>query len=237
MIIRVTHLRILSVLFSIAFFSSCEKQNILNPLNKIDYINVLDTIAEVKYIALTFDDGPDNKFTPLILDILKEKNVVATFFSIGNKMKEFPEVTRRIVAEGHCLANHTINHLRLTEMPLEVITDNLLQTEKIIESFGGGSQKIFRPPFGLITKKQTESLTDLGYRVVLWNLDSKDFVKKATVDNVVDNVVNGAGNQKVVLFHCADYAGKRSRMITVMALPKIIDKLRSRNYVFVKVSF
>jgi peptidoglycan-N-acetylglucosamine deacetylase len=228
-------LRDLALIISFVLFSSCEKQSIQNPSNTIDYLNLNDPLKEVKYISLTFDDGPDNIYTPLILDVLKEKNVVATFFLIGNKMKKYPEITKRIFNEGHVLANHTTNHLRLPGKSFSQVLDNLIQTEKIIASVCGTSQKLYRPPFGLITNNQKERLSRLGFKIVLWNVNSKDFVRTESIEDIVNNIVNGAGNNKVVLFHSADFEDKASRMNTVLALPRIIDKLRSENYIFVKV--
>jgi len=202
----------------------------------LDYLNEVDSLKQVKFIALTFDDGPDSLYTPLILDVLKEKKVTATFFLIGEKMKRYPEVTKRIFTEGHCMANHTFSHIRFLDKSITVIYNDLMQTEKLINSVCGNSQKIFRPPFGRITKKQNIRLLKLGFKIVLWNLDSKDYISGSTKDNIVNKVISEAGNDKVVLFHSADYSGKKSRMNTVMALPEIIDKLRSQNYVFVKVN-
>lgn len=230
-------LRDLALIISIVLFCSCEKQNIQNPNNTIDYLNLNDPLKEVKYISLTFDDGPDNIYTPLILDVLKEKNVTATFFLIGDKMKKYPEITKRIFNEGHVLANHTTNHLRLPGKTFSQVLDNLIQTENLIASVCGTSQKLYRPPFGLITDNQKERLSKLGFKLVLWNVNSKDFIKSASIDGIVNGVVNGAGNNKVVLFHCADFKGNASRMKTVLALPRIIDILRSENYVFVKVNY
>jgi peptidoglycan-N-acetylglucosamine deacetylase len=229
-------LRDLILIFSIILFSSCEKQKIQNPNSTENYLNLSDPLQEVKFIALTFDDGPDNVYTPLILDILKEKNVTATFFLIGDKMNKYPEVTKRIFNEGHVLANHTTNHLRLPGKSWSQVLDNFIQTEKIIKSFCGTSQKLYRPPFGLITNNQKERLSKLGFKLIYWNVNSKDFVKDTSIEDIINNVVNGAGNNKVVLFHCSDFGDKKCLMNTVLALPRIIDKLRSQNYVFVKVN-
>jgi peptidoglycan/xylan/chitin deacetylase (PgdA/CDA1 family) len=189
-----------------------------------------------KTIALTFDDGPDSKYTPLILDILKEKNIKATFFLIGNKMKKYPEITERIFKEGHCLANHTSNHVHRKGLQFRDVYKNVLKTERIIDSVSGGSLKLFRPPWGQITREQRDSLTLAGFKVILWDINSRDFSVKATANEIIERVISLAGDNKIILLHSADYAGKESRMNTVRALPKIIDLLKSKGYSFVTVN-
>jgi peptidoglycan/xylan/chitin deacetylase (PgdA/CDA1 family) len=215
---------------------SCQKQAYEPPNNKINYINKIDTLGAIKYIALTFDDGPDSIYTPQILDILKQKEVVATFFLIGDRIEKYPGIAKRIFNEGHCLANHTSDHMRLPGKKFKTIINNIMRTETILVKVCGTTGKLFRPPFGRITHEQFSRLSDLGFKVILWNLDSKDYVQQSSVDNIINNVVTGAGNDKVVLFHSGDYTGKKNRLKTVLALPNIIDNLKKQNYVFVKIT-
>jgi len=236
MVMLLSKIRGLPFFLIIVAVVGCQKQAYEPPNNKINYINKIDTLGAIKYIALTFDDGPDSIYTPLILDILKQKEVVATFFLIGDRMERYPGVAKRIFAEGHCLANHTSDHLRLPGKKFITIIKNIMRTEKILAKVCGTSNKLFRPPFGLITHEQLSRLTDLGYKVILWNLDSKDYVQETSVDNIINNIVSGAGNDKVVLFHSGDFTGKKNRLKTVLALPDIIDNLKKRNYFFVKIT-
>ena len=92
----------ISLLVSIVFLTNC-----------IDYVD--DTFITNRSVALTFDDGPDAVYTPMILNILKEKDVKATFFLVGNNMKKYPDVTKRIINEGHTVGNHTMNHMNITK--------------------------------------------------------------------------------------------------------------------------
>lgn len=220
--------RNLLLIIRIPFFAGCEK----------DYINNAPTeilVSDAPCIALTFDDGPDPVYTGMILNILKEKNVKATFFLVGNRMKRFPNVTRRIFDEGHTIANHSTDHIHLGKKSFKDAYVDIMKTEKIIDSMCGKTMKIFRPPFGSFTKAQKDSLTRRGFKVIMWDIDSKDFAPKThTVEMTIDIVISKAQNNSVVLFHSADYADKRSKMNTVHALPRIIDILRNKGFVFKK---
>lgn len=206
------------------FLCSCDTQLIEN----------VDTADKI--IALTFDDGPDAVYTDMILDVLKIKKVKATFFLVGSRMKQYPVVTERIFNEGHCLANHTYNHVKMPGKSLNEVLECISQTEQIIERVCGGSYKIFRPPWGHISSEQKSSLIKSGYKVVLWDVNSKDFQSKISVNDIIYNVMEGVGDKKIVLFHDSDYLGKASRKNTALALPKIIDLLQEMGYRFVTIS-
>ena len=187
-------------------------------------------------IALTFDDGPDTLYTPKILDILKEKNVRATFFLIGRKINKYPEITKRIYEEGHCIGNHTYNHMGLVNVDSNIVKYEVLKTESLLDSLLGKTTKIVRIPWGKSTKEHDMLITNLGYKIVNWDLDSRDWVQeKNTVDDIIKRVVSQAASGKIVLFHSADYSDKGSRIKTIKALPKIIDELRAKNYKFVTI--
>jgi len=188
-----------------------------------------------KAIALTFDDGPDPIYTDMILDVLKEKDVKATFFLIGSKMKRYPNVTERIFNEGHCLANHTYTHINLEKTLYKEIYNSISKTETVLQGVCGESLKIFRPPWGKITLEEKDKLKKDGFKVVLWDVNSKDFRSNITVNEIINNVMAGIGNNKIVLFHDSDYLGKASRKNTVLALPQIIDLLQEMGYRFVTI--
>ena len=229
-------IRNLVFILLILFLSSCEKQYTTKIDSTEDVINSESQNRYPNKIALTFDDGPDKVYTELILNILRDKNVKATFFLIGNKMMECPTVTKRIFSEGHCIANHTRNHFKLPGKSFKEVYKNMMWTEKIIDSVCGGSLKLFRPPFGKIRKEQRDNLSKYGFKVIMWDINSKDYDKKYSPDRIVNKVISEARNQAIVLFHSADYAGKESRTNTVEALPKIIDLLKSKGYSFVKIN-
>ena len=179
-----------------------------------------------KVIAVTFDDGPDSEFTGAILDILKEKQVKATFFVIGKNASQNPTLLRRIVKEGHEIENHGYSHghgLRLT--------DELKQTDQSVFAVTGEHTHFYRPPGGYVTKSEIERIKDQGYIVTLWSVDSRDW-RRPGVDQIVRNVVQKAFPGAIVLLH--DGGGFRRQ--TVEALEQMIDQLNAQGYRFVTLS-
>jgi peptidoglycan-N-acetylglucosamine deacetylase len=225
--------RNLALVLTVIFFVGCEKETV--NLTSEPALLTLNTSLPAPCIALTFDDGPDPVYTGMILKILKDKNVKATFFCVGNKMKKYPKITKRIFDEGHTVANHTTDHSNIANKSFKDSFTNIMRTEKIIDSIIGSSQKLFRPPWGKIKKEQKDSLSKYGIKVFLWNVNSEDFaISKYSPYMIVDMVIHGAQNNDIILFHDSDYKGKESRMSTVIALPQIIDILKAKGYVFKK---
>lgn len=212
------------VLLFVFFCLGCEKEFIESP----------DTIG--KSIALTFDDGPDPIYTEEILDVLKSKGVKATFFLVGKKIEQNPLVAERIFEEGHCLANHTYTHINLKKKSFKEAYSEIQQTEQLLVNICGKSPKLFRPPWGHITSSERVTLEKYGYKIVLWDVNSRDYMPKITVNEIVTNVMRNIGGNKIVLFHDSDYQGKASRQNTVLALPEIIDFLKASGYNFVTIN-
>ena len=169
---------------------------------------------------------------------MKNEKVKATFFLVGNNMVKYPSVTKRIFDEGHSIGNHTTDHLHLLKQSFKSVYPNIMFTQNLIDSLYGGSHKIFRPPWGLITKNQRDSLERQGFKIILWDISSKDWSKSHTSDMIFDEVVDRINHEtphKIILLHSADYRLKDGRMNTVIALPKIIKILRYEGYVFMTV--
>jgi cellulose synthase/poly-beta-1,6-N-acetylglucosamine synthase-like glycosyltransferase/peptidoglycan/xylan/chitin deacetylase (PgdA/CDA1 family) len=200
--------------------------------------------AAHKKLAITFDDGPDPNWTPKILDVLKQKNVPATFFVIGVDASQYPQILRREYAEGHEIGNHTYTHpdwenpnLSATQIKWEL---NL--TQRLIESTLGTKSILFRPPYGIDHQPEyAEEVShlpiaqDMGYLIIGQKIDPHDWKqvngKQVPAAEIVDGVVSQAGDGNIVLFH--DGGGDRTQ--TLLALPQIIDKLRAEGYDFVSV--
>ena len=196
-------------------------------------------------IALTFDDGPDPRWTPAILEILKQENVPATFFVIGKNGQAYPDLLRRIVNEGHELGNHTFTHPNLGEVPASITELELNATQRLIESEIGRSTVLFRPPyFGDAEADKPQEVEPayqaqkLGYLTVGVRIDPDDWklpvtageIVERTLQRVADNNPDSRG--QVVLLH--DSGGDRSA--TIAALPALIHELRARGFRFVPVS-
>src|SRR5829696_8903064 len=195
-------------------------------------------------VALTFDDGPDPTWTPRILDILKQENVQASFFIIGQNGQSNPDLLRRIVDEGHDIGNHTFTHPNLGEIPGRVTEMELNATQRLIEAVTGRSTVLFRPPYFGDAEPTTPDEVEpvvraerLGYLTVGlrvdpddWMLPGGDQIVKQTIEGVTSTDPDKRG--QVVLLH--DGGGPRAQ--TVEALPQMIHELRARGYRFVTVS-
>ncbi len=209
----------------IILMCQCEKQTIDHPING--------------YVYLTFDDGHDSIYTSLILDVLNEKDIKATFFCLGLRLEKYPDIASRMVKEGHEIANHTYDHCYLPNMSNEQIMENINRTENLIEEFAGKSYKLVRPPWGAISPEQKEFLKLHGYTTILWDVDSGDHdIETYNSSDLISNVLAGIkpNTSSIVLFHDSDYAKHESRMNTVYALPVLIDILKKKGFIFDLVS-
>jgi len=199
--------------------------------------------AATKKLAITFDDGPDPRWTPKLLDVLKEKRVPAAFFVIGLDASQWPQILRREYAEGHEIGNHTYTHPTFDEVSPTQLRWELNLTQRLIGSTLGVKSILFRPPYGIDHQPEySEEVAllpvaqDMGYLIVGQKIDPHDwrqpYGQQVPAQEIVDGVLRQANNGNIILFH--DGGGDRSQ--TVAALPQIIDQLRARGYEFVSVS-
>ncbi|RJQ32172.1 MAG: polysaccharide deacetylase family protein [Actinobacteria bacterium] len=189
-------------------------------------------------VSLTFDDGPNPKYTPDILDILKNKGVKATFFVVGSHVKRYPDIARRIVEDGHDIANHTYNHRELVRSSKETIVKELDKTNLAIADITGVSTNLFRPPRGLHSKTSRQLIEEKGYKIILWSLSSVDW-QNPPPSRIINRVKKYVKGSSIILFHdSGSLLGKEggSRQSTVKALPAIIDYLHQSGYTIEPVS-
>jgi cellulose synthase/poly-beta-1,6-N-acetylglucosamine synthase-like glycosyltransferase/peptidoglycan/xylan/chitin deacetylase (PgdA/CDA1 family) len=191
-----------------------------------------------KRIALTFDDGPDPAWTPQVLDALARHGAKATFFAVGAKVAKHPELTRRIVAEGHELGNHTYAHADLASVPEWRLRLELSLTQKALAGAVGLHTTLARPPYSstpeAITAPQWERLKAIGaegYLVVLTDLDTKDWSRPGTA-KIVASSLPARGRGAIVMMH--DSGGDRRQ--TVQAVDRVLERLAARGYRAVTVS-
>jgi len=189
----------------------------------------LKLTGEDKYIALTFDDGPWPKTTEMILDILKENDIKATFFVIGQHLKNNQELAPKIVDEGHILANHTWNHPTY-KMGKERVQSEVGKTAELIYELTGMTTTLFRPPGGVLDNGLADFVKNRNHVVVMWSSNSFDW-QDMSAEKVAQNVLKRASNGGIVLLH----DGGGPRMHVVKALPKIIEELRKQGYKFVTI--
>lgn len=184
-----------------------------------------------KYVALTFDDGPHKYRTDEILDILEENDVKATFFTVGIMAKEYPDIVKRIVSEGHEIGNHTYTHSKMKKLSPEKLEWEIDETEKILYEICEYRPKLFRPPEGWCSEIVASIAAELDYDIILWNIDTLDWAHNSS-DNICDSINGGIKPGSIILFH--DYVSGKST--TVEALKNIIPKLKVEGYEFVTVS-
>ncbi len=189
-------------------------------------------------VALTFDDGPDPTWTPKILDILKQQNVPAAFFLLGQQAENYPGVVRRIVNEGHEIGSHTYTHPNLALCGEQRERIELDATQRLIQAITGRSTTLFRPPYEADSRpSEIAEVTplllsqDLHYLTVMENIDPEDWARPGA-DVILQRIKQQRRNGSIILLH--DAGGDRSQ--TVEALPRIIDYLRARGDQIVSLS-
>lgn len=187
-----------------------------------------------KEVALTFDDGPDDVWTPRILDVLAQHDVKATFMCVGERIQQNPEVLRRIVRDGHVVGNHSWDHPNLTKIPLAEVRTEIERTGSEIHRIAGVRPRLFRPPYGALNAEVIREATSLDYKIIFWNVDSLDWAG-LTSFQVEANILAHAGPGSIVLQHSAGGRGE-SLADTVNALPDVVKKLREEGYKFLTVS-
>jgi peptidoglycan/xylan/chitin deacetylase (PgdA/CDA1 family) len=181
--------------------------------------------AQNKVIGLTFDDGPDSKVTPVVLEILKKHNIKAAFFCIGEKMAKDPELVKRISEEGHIIGNHSYTHHFFFDLfGKKKMTEEIFGTESVIRDITGKENKLFRPPYGVINPTLVSILKSNDYRVVGWSLRSKDTVIKDN-NKLMKRLRDGLKEGDIVLFH------DRLEYMTDV-LENFINLAKSRGYSF-----
>lgn len=179
---------------------------------------------DVRKIAITFDDGPHPHYTEQLLDGLKERGVVATFFVTGEHAELHPDIIRRMQEDGHLIGNHTYSHIQLTRSNREIFKEELIKTNEILEEITGEEVQYVRPPYGSWDKSFEK---ELNMFPVLWNVDPLDWCS-GNVSCIVEKIVNKAGENDIILMH--DYYDT-----SVTAALEAIDELMEKGYTFVTV--
>lgn len=188
-------------------------------------------------VSITFDDGPSPQYTPKILDILKEKKVKATFFLTGKHVEKYPDVARRILAEGHEIGNHTYSHKEMFALTKKVADREIGKAEQAIIDILGVRPTLFRPPRGIYSNTIRALLVKKGYDIVLWTISSVDW-RNIPSSRITARIQRFVHNGAIILFHDSGALIKREggkRVNTVKALPEVIDMLKNNNYKIVTV--
>jgi peptidoglycan-N-acetylglucosamine deacetylase len=188
-------------------------------------------VNDRKVIALTFDDGPWPETTEQVLDTLKKENIKATFFVIGQPLKSFPEIGKKLVADGHVIANHTMHHW-YHRMGSVVAQREIDDTAKIIKEILNVETAYFRPPGGVLNNGLVDYSHKLKQSVLMWSVDSGDSrPRRPSPEEMTKTVLSQATPGGIVLMH--DGGGNHAN--TARALPGIIKQLRAQGYEFVTI--
>ena len=187
------------------------------------------------YIAMTFDDGPDAKLTPKLLDILKERHIHATFFVLGERVKDHPEILQREIAEGHEVGNHSWDHKALNKLAEGGLQHELTDTSDLIKQTIGKPVTLMRPPYGATNPRLSRAIErEYGMKVILWSVDPDDW-KDPGASVVSSRILNGwkqSGGAKpgaIILSHDIHKG-------TIEAMPATLDALLAKGYRFVTIS-
>ena len=179
--------------------------------------------------ALTFDDGPHPTLTPKLLDILKARQVRATFYLIGNRVTTWPDIVRRIAAEGHEIGNHSWSHPMLSKLSDAKVAEEIDRTSEAIYRVTGRPPVTFRPPYGAFTRRQRAALyARASLPTILWSVDPQDW-RRPGAATVRDRIVSATHNGAIILSHDIQSG-------TVSAMPGTLDALRGRGVVFATLS-
>ncbi len=180
-------------------------------------------------LAMTFDDGPHPVNTPKLLDLLKERNIKATFFLVGERVKMHPEIVRRILAEGHEVANHTWTHPSLVSISDEKIRSEFQRTADAIWEAAQYRPHLMRPPFGATNKRIEQFVfNEFGYSSITWSVDPNDW-RRPGVQVVANRLIAGAHKGAIMLSHDIHAP-------TIEAMPQVFDTLLAKGYKFLTVS-
>ena len=178
-----------------------------------------------KTVYLTFDDGPIPEVTPWVLDLLDKYAIKATFFCVGDNVRKHPGVYRQVIEKGHRVGNHTFHHLQGWQHTPGKFLENADRAKELIDS------PLFRPPHGHMRMNQCKKLQDAGYRIIMWDVVTRDYSRFMSPEQVLENVKRYTRNGSVMVFHDSLKAEKNLRY----ALPRAIEWLLEEGYSFERI--
>ncbi len=179
-------------------------------------------------VYLTFDDGPIPEITLWVLEELKKYNAKATFFCIGDNIKKNPEIFRKLLSEGHSVGNHTFNHLNGWRTNTSEYLKNILKCEEALNSEPRiqNSESVFRPPYGKMTSKQSKALQKKGYKIIMWDVLSRDYDATISKEKCLQNVLKNINTGSIVVFHDSIKAEKNLRFV----LPNVLEYISEKGW-------
>ncbi|ETN94410.1 polysaccharide deacetylase family protein [Zhouia amylolytica] len=192
--------------------------------------------SDEKTLYLTFDDGPIPGVTEWVLDTLQAYDAKATFFCIGDNIEKHPEVFQRILSEGHEIGNHTQNHLNARKVSTSEYMDNFSSCEQTIEKHlpptPVNRPKLFRPPYGRTTFKTRNRILKSGYKMIMWDVISADYMNDLSPQSCLDNILKYAGNGSIIVFHDSLKAEKNMKH----ALTGTLEHFTKKGFAFKSIN-
>lgn len=192
---------------------------------------VWDIPNKEKKVFLTFDDGPTPKITEWVLDQLQQYNAKATFFCIGNNIKKYPEIFQKTIAEGHAIGNHTFNHLNGWKTSTEDYLENVALYQSTIKSHQSAIINLFRPPYGKIKNAQAIALQKSGYKIIMWDVLSRDYDQSISKEQCLENVLSNIETGSIIVFHDSLKAEHNLKYV----LPNTLEFLKEKGFVCDKI--
>jgi peptidoglycan/xylan/chitin deacetylase (PgdA/CDA1 family) len=184
-------------------------------------------------IYLTFDDGPTPEITERVLEILDKHQIKATFFCIGDNVRKHPEIVQKILSKQHSVGNHTYSHLKGWRTPTKTYINNTEACRmKLNSQFTIQNSQIFRPPYGKITPWQSFKLRKLGYKIIMWDVLSKDYDASISAEKCYENVLKNVSSGSIIVFHDSNKAKEN----ILNSLEKTIETLKSKGFKFEKIA-
>jgi peptidoglycan-N-acetylglucosamine deacetylase len=181
-------------------------------------------------LYLTFDDGPVPGPTEWVLDVLSKAGVPATFFCIGDNVRKYPGIFERVVAGGHAVGNHTVNHLNGWTTATAIYVDNVTAFDRIATEKGWPqSIVLFRPPYGRITRSQIKALGN--YRIVMWDVLSQDYNHHLSPEKCLRGTLAACRPGSIIVFHDSYKARKNLEY----ALPRLLDHFGGKDFQFKQI--
>ena len=183
--------------------------------------------SEGRNLYLTFDDGPVSGPTEFVLDLLTRYSIGATFFCIGDNVRKYPHIFSDIIAAGHTVGNHTVNHVNGWRTSAEMYLANTKEFDEIARQAGQSlPTDLFRPPYGRVTGKQIRLLT--GYRIMMWDVLTQDYNSQLSPETCLRRTMRACRPGSIIVFHDS-YKAQRNLEYT---LPRLIDHFLEKDYQF-----
>lgn len=183
--------------------------------------------SKEKVLYLTFDDGPTPEITEWTLQELKKYNAKATFFCIGKNIAEHPDIFQKIIEEKHSVGNHSNNHLNGWKTKTEDYLQNMEDAEKYFEN----NSKLFRPPYGRLTLKQSKEIRKKGYKILMWDVLSADFDPAVSNEKCLENVIRNIQNGSIIVFHDSVKASEKLHFV----LPQLLEYYSAKGFHFSRI--